>query len=137
MTQTSRDVPAPKAGPAFLNLHAWPYRAEMAALFLALLLVLFYWRLFLVGDLDVLLSVFWFLFPDLLAFIPIGLAMRGGRSWPGWGSTLYNLPHSFAVWGIVFAVWSLLSGEVVWPLLGWAAHIGIDRAVGYYLRARP
>lgn len=137
MRDASRDVPAPRFGPAFLSLHAWPYRLEMGLAFAALLIVLFYWRAFLVGDLDILLTVFWFLFPDLLAFIPIVLATRGGRGWPRWGPTLYNLPHSFLVWAAVFAAWSLLVGSPVWPLLGWAAHIAVDRAAGYYLRSGP
>ncbi len=132
----SQDVPPPKFGPAFAGLSAWPYRLEMALAFLGLLVVLFYWRLFVVGDLDVPVTVFWLLWPDLLAFIPIGLAMRKTTTWPSWGPVLYNIPHSFLVWLAVFAVWSLVAGAIVWPLLGWAAHISVDRATGYYLRAR-
>jgi len=48
----SQDVTAPRWGPAFLRLSAWPYRAEMAALTLLLFAILFYWRLLVVGDLD-------------------------------------------------------------------------------------
>ncbi len=78
----SQDVPPPKFGPDFARLSAWPYRLEMALAFLGLLVVLFYWRLFVVGDLDVPVTVFWLLWPDLLAFIPIGLAMRKTTTWP-------------------------------------------------------
>jgi hypothetical protein len=35
----------------------------------------------------------------------------------------------------VFAIWSIMSGAVQWPLLGWAGHVTADRSVGYYLRA--
>ena len=46
-----------------------------------LLVVLFYWRLFVVKDLNLLTTVFWIIFPDLGSFIPIGLTMRGAKEW--------------------------------------------------------
>lgn len=130
----SQDVTAPRWGPAFLRLSAWPYRAEMAALTLLLFAILFYWRLLVVGDLDVLPTVFWFFWPDLAAFIPIGVAMRGAKSWPTWGPALYNVVHSFLPWAAVFGGWWIATGSLPWPLLAWAGHISLDRSVGYYLR---
>lgn len=53
------------------------------------------------------------------------------------GPMLYNLTHTFLVWLGVFLLWSLLAGGIEWPLLGWAGHIAVDRAFGYYLRTRP
>lgn len=106
----------------------------MAAFTIGLVAVLA-WR-FVVGDLDVALTVFWFLWPDLVAFVPIGVAARGGKGWQRWGPTLYNAAHTFLVFLPVIVIWSVLDGKVEWPLLGWAAHITLDRAVGYYLRAR-
>ena len=108
----------------------------MAVATVSLLIVLFYWRLFAVGDLNVGLTVFWILWPDLAAFIPIGIAMRNKEEWPVWGPSVYNAVHTFLVWFPVFAVWSVVAGRIEWPLLGWAGHITADRAFGYYLRAR-
>jgi hypothetical protein len=108
----------------------------MAAATVTILVVLFYWRLLVARDLDVVLTLFWFAWPDIGAFLPIGLAMRRTRSWPAWGSNVYNVLHSFLPWAAVFALWSAAVGAIVWPLLGWAGHITADRASGYYLRAR-
>ncbi len=104
MDSPTKDVKPPPWGPAFLKLSAWPYRAEMAVLTLALAVLLSYWRLIVVGDLDVLATLFWILRPDLASFLPIGLAMRGGTSWPGWGPSLYNVFHTFLVWAPVFGL---------------------------------
>lgn len=105
----------------------------MAALTVAILLLLS-WRLVSFGDLNLLLTVFWFLWPDLVPFVPIGMLMRGRREWPSWGSLLYNTTHTFLVWLPVFLLWSLSIGRIEWPLLAWAGHISMDRTVGYYLR---
>lgn len=134
----SEDVPAPPAGPGFIRLGSWPYRLEYAAATIAILLVLFVWRLLILHELpatDVALVVFWVVWPDLASFLPIGLASRRSREWPRWGPTVYNVFHSLLVWAAVFVVWTLLSGQINWPLLGWAGHITADRAVGFYLRA--
>lgn len=133
--EASRDAPPPRAGPPFLRLDGWPYRLEMATAGIAVLVLLFYWRWWAVGDLDLALTVFWLVWPDLVAFLPIGVAGRGRPSWPSWGPTLYDASHSYLVWLAVFVPWSLWAGGVVWPLLGWVGHIAVDRAVGYYLRA--
>ena len=98
-------------------------------------IVLFYWRLFVVKDLNLSATIAWILWPDLVSFIPIGLGARGSKQWPNWGPGLYNVFHTFLIWIPVFALWSLIAGVVQWPLLGWAGHITADRSVGYYLRA--
>ena len=137
-TVTSTDAPAPAGGPGFLRLSSWPYRLEYAAATLLILGLLFVWRLGILHALPpgvIALTVFWMLWPDLLAFVPIGIVARGSRNWPSWGAVLYDLPHSLLVWAGVFAVWSVLAGGIEWPLLGWAAHITADRAFGFYLRA--
>jgi hypothetical protein len=134
----SHDAGAPPWGPGFLRLNAWPYRAEYAAATIAILIVLFGWRGVIEHDLPwtVLLAVgFWALWPDLVAFLPIGLASRDGTRWPHWGPGLYNVFHSLLVWAVVFALWSWLNGQIGWPLLAWAGHITADRAAGFHLRA--
>ena len=131
----SEDAKPPRAGPGFLRLNSMAYRLEMLLITIILLVVLFYWRLFVVKDLNLLATVFWIVFPDLASFIPIGLAMRGAKEWPHWGPGLYNFFHTLLVWIPVFAIWSMSSGAIQWPLLGWAGHITADRSVGYYLRA--
>ena len=135
---SSRAPPAPPWGPGFLRLDTWPYRAEYAAATVAIVVVLFVWRLAILHDFpafDIGLAVFWMVWPDLVAFVPIGFASRGAREWPSWGPTVYNATHSLLVWGAVFVAWSALAGTIVWPLLGWAGHITADRTFGYYLRA--
>src|SRR5438552_6338556 len=131
----SEDAKPPRAGPGFLRLNSMAYHFEMLLITIILLIVLFYWRLFVVKDLNPLATVFWIVFPDLASFIPIGLAMRGAKEWPHWGPGLYNFLHTFLVWIPIFAIWSIFSGAVQWPILGWAGHITADRSVGYYLRA--
>src|SRR5438309_7635398 len=131
----SEDAKPPHVGPGFLRLNSIAYRLEMLLITIILLVVLFYWRLFVVKDLNLLETVFWIIFPDSASFIPIGLAMRGAKEWPSWGPALYNFFHTLLVWIPMFAIWSTLSGAVQWPLIGWAGHITADRSVGYYLRA--
>jgi hypothetical protein len=106
----------------------------MAALTVVLFAILFYWRLVLVRDLDVLSTVFWFLWPDLAALLSIAVTTRGARAWPRWGPYLYNLVHSFLPWAAVFGIVWIVTAAIPWPLLGWPAHISLDRSVGYYLR---
>lgn len=134
----SQDLPRPRWGPAFLRLSSWPYRLEYGIATVALLGLLFGWRLVVLHALDPtesVLSIVWFVGPDLVAFLPIGIASRTRGTWPKWGSTLYNVPHSLLTWAAVFGTWSLLAHGVVWPLLGWAGHITMDRAAGFQLRA--
>lgn len=128
-------LPSPRWGPGFLNIDALPYRLEMAAATLLLLAIIVGAPTLSVGGIDILQTVFWLLWPDLLAFIPIGLANKGSRQWPVWGPWIYNTGHSLLTWGAVIVLWSSLTGALQWPLLGWAAHITADRALGFYLRA--
>ena len=85
------------------------------------------------GGLDWPATVFWALFPDLVAFIPIGLSKK--RDWPPWGSYLYNVFHTVLTWGLAFAVLWLVLGSPYLPMLGWLVHIAADRAIGYGLRS--
>jgi hypothetical protein len=134
----SQDARAPPWGPGFLRLNSRVYRAEYAAATVAILVLLLGWRWLILNAFpwpSLLLTVFWALWPDLVAFVPIGFASKGSREWPTWGPTLYNAVHNLLVWGVVFVLWSVLAGQIVWPLLAWAGHITADRAVGYHLRA--
>src|SRR3989449_7297486 len=135
LSHMSEDAKPPKAGPGFLRLNSTIYRLEMLLVTVAIILILFYWRLFLVRDFNVYLTIFWILLPDPGSLISIGLATRGGRSWPGWGSSLYNFLHTLLVAVTVLAVWSFITGGVEWPLLGLIGPVTMDRAAGYYLRA--
>ncbi len=135
-TDVSGDAKPPKAGPGFIRLNSLVYRLEMLLITLAILLILFYWRLLIVRDLNIYATVFWIVWPDLASFVPIGLVARGSKDWPRWGSSLYNFFHTFLVIIPLFAAWSLITGTVQWSLLGWAGHITVDRSVGYYLRSR-
>ncbi len=132
----SQDLPAPRGGPPFARLASWPYRAEMLLLTLVLTGFLV-GRAITVRDVDWAWTGFWFLWPDLVAFVPIGVAARGGAGWPSWGSALYDILHTFLLWLPAFLAAWLWLGTPWWPLLGWAVHITMDRTVGYYLRASP
>lgn len=134
----SSDAHAPPWGPGFLRLNSWVYRAEYAAATIAILVLLFGWRGLILHELtwsDVLLFLFWAIWPDLVAFVPIGVFSKGSRTWPAWGPGLYNSVHNLLVWGGVFLAWTALTGQIAWPLFAWAGHITADRAVGYHLRA--
>jgi len=120
-------------GPGFQSAGSKLYRAEYAAVTAAILAYLVYRSLHL-GGLDWLSTVFWILFPDLAAFIPIGLSSKR-REWPAWGSYLYDVSHTLLVWGLAFAASWLFLGAPYWPILGWLGHITADRASGYGLRS--
>ena len=119
-------------GPDFQPSGSMLYRSEYAALTVGILAYLFYRWLYL-GGLDWPSTIFWAVFPDLVAFIPIGLSSKR-REWPKWGSYLYNVVHTVLTWGVAFAVLSLVLGTPYWPILGWLGHISTDRVVGYGLR---
>jgi len=120
-------------GPGFQAAGSRLYRLEYAAATAAILGYLVYKWLHL-GGLDWPSTVIWILFPDLVAFIPIGLSSKR-REWPSWGSYLYDTFHSAVVWGLAFGAFWLLLGSPYWPILGWLGHISADRAVGYGLRS--
>jgi|SRR5450759_576941 hypothetical protein len=120
-------------GPGFQEASSKLYKAEYAAVTAAILAYLVYRWLYL-GGLDWASTVFWIVFPDLSAFIPIGLSSKR-KEWPAWGSYLYNISHTVLAWGLAsVAVWFVL-GTPYWPILGWLGHITADRAVGYGLRS--
>lgn len=128
----------PRWGPEFLPIGSWPYRIEYAAGTVAILAVVFGWRAVILHEFpvsSVLLFVFFLALPDLVAFVPMGLSRVPRGSWPSWGPAVYNVTHSLLTWSGVFLLAWLVTGSIVWPLFGWAAHITLDRAVGYHLRA--
>ncbi len=122
-------------GPEFLEAGSRLYRAEYAAISIAIIGYLA-WRSLFLGGIDILQTVFWALFPDLTAFIPIGLASKR-REWPRWGAYLYDAIHNIITWGSGFMMVSIAFGVPSWPLFGWLAHITVDRTVGYGLRRLP
>ena len=121
-------------GPGFQPATSRLYRAEYAAISLALLAYLVYRSLYL-GGLGWPETIFWLLFPDLVAFIPIGLSRKKG--WPPWGSYLYNTFHTVLLWGLAFVASWLFLGGPYWPILGWLVHITGDRSLGFGLRSNP
>ena len=120
-------------GPEFQGSRSILYRTEYGVLTIALLAYLI-WRGSVFGGIDWFHVVFWAIFPDLGAFIPIGLSSQR-KTWPPWGAGLYNFFHTILIWGVAFlAAWIAL-GAVYWPLIGWLGHITADRAMGYGLRS--
>lgn len=84
----------PRWGPGFLPTHSGWYRVEYVVALVVILYALIASRARLpTGSTGLFIGVvlFWFLLPDLVAFLPIGLAMRGRGDWPTWGPSLYNL----------------------------------------------
>jgi uncharacterized protein DUF4260 len=120
-------------GPGFQAAGSKLYRAEYAAATLAILGYLISKWLYM-GGLDWSATIFWILFPDIAAFIPIGLSSKR-KEWPAWGSYLYDVFHTALVWGLTFGAFWLLTGSPYWPILGWLGHISADRALGYGLRS--
>lgn len=70
----------------------------------------------------------------VLALAP-DLSMVGYLAGPRAGSTLYNAFHTYVA-PIVVGTVGVLAGvtPLLWVALVWAAHIGMDRAVGYGLK---
>lgn len=79
--------------------------------------------------------------PDLFAFAPtfIGRVFTNGfaslsrvgqkpelSEIPEYVFQLYNISHSFVVFGAVFLVVWLLRGKPMWEMCAWALHIAID-----------
>ena len=108
------------------------YRAEYGAVSIAITAYIG-WRSIFLGGVNLPLTVFWVLFPDLVAFIPIGLSSKR-REWPKWGAYLYDAVHNVIAWGIVFVAAWFVFRSLAWPLFGWLLHITVDRTVGYGLR---
>jgi hypothetical protein len=64
------------------------------------------------------------------------LSFAGYLAGPRVGAVVYNLAHTY-VWPVALAAGCLLSGEAGLPVqiaLIWAAHIGVDRLLGYGLK---
>ncbi len=111
----------PKWGPGYQPVDSLLYRAEYAVLFLSVIVYLG-WRGTRIAGTDVTIYwaafAFWIVFPDLAAFIPIGLASRN-RQWPNWGYRLYNTIHTMVVWALAFGASWILFGSPYWPIMGW------------------
>ena len=122
-------------GPEFLQVGSRLYRAEYAVISVVIAGYLI-WRAFFAGGIDLLQTFMWVIFPDLVAFMPIGLSSKK-REWPGWGAYVYDCVHSVITWGVVFSVFWLVFRVPSWPLFGWIGHITVDRTVGYGLRKLP
>jgi hypothetical protein len=122
-----------KFGPPFQGAQSRMYKLEYALITFAILGILG-WRYLQTPSFFFVLEIFfWAIFPDLAAFIPIGLS-SDKRSWPPWGAYVYNTFHTILTWGLVFGVTFLIFKTARWELLGWLGHITADRAVGYGLR---
>jgi hypothetical protein len=128
-------TPREKFGPEFQKSDSRLYRAEYAVVSLAIIAYLI-WRAFFAGGLDVIQTIFWVLFPDLIAFIPMAFSPRR-RKWPTWGVYLYDAVHNVIAWGIAFSAIWLIARSPDWALFGWLGHITIDRSLGYGLRVLP
>ncbi len=123
----------PQSGPGFQGAKSRLYRAEYALITIAIIVFLVWRYLYASGTLNILEFILWIIFPDLAAFIPIGVASKKGV-WPNWGASLYNFFHTILVWTAIFAVTWIILRTPHWELLGWLGHITTDRAVGYALR---
>lgn len=76
------------------------------------------------------------LLPDVLGLGPLAAALRR-RPVPAGLFVMYNVTHAhFTPLVLGLLVW-LATGALYWPLLGWVAHIGLDRALGYGLKLYP
>ncbi len=122
-----------KFGPKNLDTGSRLFRIEYAVISLGILAYSIWIAIYGQG-LDILQFIFWGVFPDLVAFIPIGLAMKKTKKWPSWGSNLYNSVHHVGLWAIVFVALLVILQRPNWALLGWIFHINVDRAVNYSLR---
>lgn len=70
----------------------------------------------------------------LLALAP-DLAMLGYLAGPGLGSRVYNAAHTYvAPLALAGLAWWAAVPIALLVALVWAAHIGVDRAVGYGLK---
>ncbi len=118
--------------PSFQRADSKLYRLEYGFLTLSVLGYLI-WRAQNLGGVDIIQTVGWILFPDVVAFVPIGLS-SSRQAWPPWGVHLYNLFHNLLLWGLVFALAWIFLQTPYWPLFGWLGHITADRALGYGLR---
>lgn len=78
---------------------------------------------------------------NLLYFVPalflIDVFMVGYLYSKSTGAYLYNLGHSFIIPSVLFIIGIPTTNNVIIGLgLIWAAHIGMDRALGYGLKLK-
>jgi hypothetical protein len=66
-------------------------------------------------------------------FLAPDLSLAGYLAGPRAGALAYNLVHSYVGAALAASV-ALLTGRPLIVALIWAAHIGVDRAVGYGLK---
>lgn len=71
----------------------------------------------------------WWLFAATI--LAPDLAMLGYVAGPRMGAAVYNAAHFY---GIPLLVWLVLPSVPIWLVLVWAAHIGMDRMLGYGLK---
>lgn len=119
-------------GPGFQQADSKLYRLEYAVITVSIIVYLI-WRAQSHGGVDILQTVGWILFPDVVAFLPIGLS-SSRQTWPSWGAYLYDSVHTILFWELIFAVAWVIIQIPYWPLFGWLAHITGDRALGFGLR---
>lgn len=119
--------------PGFQNVGSRLYRLEYGVMTIVMIAFIAWRYLYVLAGINIPEIVLWAVIPDLVVFVPIGLASRKG-DWPPWGATLYNLFHTVIVWIAVFAVTWVVFKSPHWELLGWLGHITTDRAVGFGLR---
>src|ERR1700747_3579891 len=93
----------PNFGPPFQGAQSRLYRAEYALISLAILGILS-WRYSQTPSIFFVLEIiFWAIFPDLGAFIPIGLSSTK-RACPTWGAYVYNFFHTILIWALAFGI---------------------------------
>ena len=76
----------------------------------------------------------WWLFAALL--LAPDLAMAGYALGPRAGAAAYNAAHSYVAPALLWASGAVLGADLAAFALIWAAHIGMDRALGYGLKGR-
>ncbi len=79
-------------------------------------------------------TVWWGVFPDVLAFGPSVVAglwlwlqgARGHEAHVHFGLPLYPAAHSLVVFALAFALAGLLARRILYEMLGWLLHVVID-----------
>lgn len=75
----------------------------------------------------------WWLFAALL-FVP-DLSMLGYLGGPRRGAIAYNLVHNWLAPALLAGLGAAIGQPLLWQLAAiWAAHIGLDRTLGYGLK---
>lgn len=124
-----------QSDPGFQNAGSRIYRLEYGVMTIAIVVFIAWRCIYVSGSINILEIVLWAIIPDLVVFVPIGLASKRGK-WPSWGATLYNFFHTIIIWIAAFVVSWVVLKTPHWELLGWLGHIMTDRAVGFGLREK-